>query len=188
MESTQSGLLERLRAQRESMQAAAAQAAGFPPPLEEEPLGAAGPAGGPPTVGVPAGPPAAEASAAVRDQAARIVKVESEGEVLRQRLDAAELGLRQELSELRSDLPQLVASEVGRHAAATDEALADVIGRVGRLESEFSQERDRWTNLVTSFDHRLDHRLRSFRQDVTVMLAGMAVLVLAMLLLILMRR
>jgi hypothetical protein len=41
---------------------------------------------------------------------------------------------------------------------------------------------------VTSFDQRLDSRLRSFRQDVTVMLSGMAVLILAMLMLLLLRR
>ena len=187
MESSQSGLLERLRAQRESMQAAAAQAASYPPPAAEEAT-----AGTDPTVTGPPGgfaPPAPVAEpSTVRDQAARIVKVESETEVLRQRLDAVELSLRQELTDLRGDLPQMIASEVGRHAAATNEVLADVVGRVGRLESEFTHERERWSNLVTNFDLRLDHRLRSFRQDVTVMLAGMAVLVLAMLLLILMRR
>jgi hypothetical protein len=185
MESGQSGLLERLRAQRESMQAAAAQAAASPPALEEDAVGGApGAAGAVPATGAAAPP----VETATRDQAARIVRVESESEVLRQRLDAAELGLRQELAELRAELPQVVAAEIGRQGAATNEALADVAGRVGRLEADFTQERDRWSNLVTSFDHRLDHRLRSFRQDVTVMLAGMAVLVLAMLLLLLMRR
>jgi hypothetical protein len=186
MESGQSGLLERLRAQRESMQAAAAQAAAAEqlPPLEERPAGAEPPPSGP---SFPFPPPVAESPSA-RDQAARIVKVESESEVLRQRLDAVELSLRQELTDLRSDLPSMVGSEVGRHAAATDEMLADVSSRVGRLEAEFTQERDRWSNLVTNFDLRLDHRLRSFRQDVTVMLAGMAVLVLTMLVLLLMRR
>jgi hypothetical protein len=187
MESGQSGLLERLRAQRESMQAAAAQAGGYPRPAADQPAVGGEPAfAGPATGFVPA--PAFAEPSSVRDQAARIVKVESESEVLRQRLDAVELSLGQELTDLRGDLPQMIAAEVGRHAAATNDVLADAVGRVGRLESEFSHERDRWSNLVTNFDLRLDHRLRSFRQDVTVMLAGMAVLVLAMLLLLLMRR
>jgi hypothetical protein len=185
MESSQSGLLERLRAQRESMQAAAAAQAAAEqalPTIEDAVPGVEPP--GAPSVGFA---PLAE-SAASRDQAARIVKVESEGEVLRQRLDAVELSLRQELAELRRDVSDVVAADVARHTASTSEVLSDAVGRVGRLEAELTQERDRWSNVVTNFDLRLDHRLRSFRQDVTVMLAGMAVLVLAMLLLLLMRR
>ena len=53
---------------------------------------------------------------------------------------------------------------------------------------DWGRERERWANVVTSFDQRLDTRLRSFRQDVTVMLTGMAVLILAMLMLLLLRR
>jgi hypothetical protein len=187
MESTQSGLLERLRAQRESMQASAAQAASYPPPAAEEAAGVADSTAAGFTGGLGPGSSAVEPST-VRDQAARIVKVESETEVLRQRLDAVEQNLRQELTDARSDVAQVIAAEVGRHTAGTSEVMSDVVGRVGRLESEFTSERDRWSNLVMNFDLRLDHRLRSFRQDVTVMLAGMAVLVLAMLLLLLMRR
>jgi hypothetical protein len=183
MESSQSGLLERLRAQRESM--AASQA----PPIEEEPPGMAESATAPPpmmpAVTVAAAP---ETSAAVREHAARLVRLESEGDVVRQRLEAVEANLRQGLTELRAELPPMISAEVQRHSTATNEAVADVVGRVGRLEGDFTRERERWGSLVTSFDQRLDHRLRSFRQDVTVMLAGMAVLVLAMLMLLLMRR
>jgi hypothetical protein len=82
----------------------------------------------------------------------------------------------------------MVSGEVARHVTATNEAVAELGGRVGRVESEFTRERERWANVVTSFDQRLDGRLRSFRQDVTVMLTGMAVLILAMLMLLLLRR
>jgi hypothetical protein len=185
MESSQSGLLERLRAQRESM--AASQA----PPIDEEPPGMAESAGIPPMMPAMAAAPsaaAAEANVAVREHAARLVRLESEGDVVRQRLEAVEANLRQGMTELRAELPPMISAEVQRHATATNEAVAEVVGRVGRLEGDFTRERERWGTLVTSFDQRLDHRLRSFRQDVTVMLAGMAVLVLAMLMLLLMRR
>jgi hypothetical protein len=186
MESSQSGLLERLRAQRESMQAAASQAL----PIEEEPPGMAEA-----LAAVPAMAPAvatssasAEAIAAVRDHAARLVRIESEADVTRQRLESVEGNLRQSLMELRAEMPTMISTEVQRQTTNTNEAVADVVGRVGRLEGDFTRERERWATVVTNFDQRLDHRLRSFRQDVTVMLAGMAVLVLAMLMLLLMRR
>jgi hypothetical protein len=186
MESSQSGLLERLRAQRESMQAAASQAL----PIEEEPPGMAEAMGAVPQM-VPvaaAAAASAEAIAAVRDHAVRLVKLESEADVVRQHLDSVEANLRQGLVELRAEIPNLISTEVQRQTTTTNEAVADVVGRVGRLEGDFTRERERWGTLVTNFDQRLDHRLRSFRQDVTVMLAGMAVLVLAMLMLLLMRR
>jgi hypothetical protein len=186
MESSQSGLLERLRAQRESMQAAASQAL----PIEEEPPGMAEAMGAVPQM-VPvaaAAAASAEAIAAVRDHAVRLVKLESEADVVRQHLDSVEANLRQGLVELRAEIPNLISTEVQRQTTTTTEAVADVVGRVGRLEGDFTRERERWGTLVTNFDQRLDHRLRSFRQDVTVMLAGMAVLVLAMLMLLLMRR
>ena len=185
MESSQSGLLERLRAQRESM-AAASQA-----PIEEEPPGMAESVGAPPPTmsSVPATVAVApETAGAVREHAARLIRLESEGDVVRQRLDAVEANLRQGLMDLRGELPPMIAAEVQRSTTTTNEAVADVVGRVGRMENDFTRERERWGTLVTSFDQRLDHRLRSFRQDVTVMLAGMAVLVLAMLMLLLMRR
>lgn len=187
MESSQSGLLERLRAQRESMQAAASSA-----PTEEEPPAMAESATSPPptmpAVAQPTAAAAAETTAVMREHAARLVRLESEGDVARQRLDAVEANLRQGLHELRTELPTMITAEVQRSTTTTNEAVADVVGRVGRLEGDFTRERERWGSLVTSFDQRLDHRLRSFRQDVTVMLAGMAVLVLAMLMLLLMRR
>ena len=87
-----------------------------------------------------------------------------------------------------AEMPATVTAEVNRLTTPLNEAVADVGSRVSRLEGDFTRERERWSSIVTSFDQRLDHRLRSFRQDVTVMLAGMAVLVLAMLMLLLMRR
>jgi hypothetical protein len=190
MESSQSGLLERLRAQRESMQAAP----GAAPPIEEEPGGIVDSPGAAPMPMMPtqtsaaAAAAAAEATAAMREHATRLVRLESESDNVRQRVDTIEANLRSGLAELRAELPAIVTGEVGRVMSTTNEAVADIGGRVGRLESDFTRERERWSNLVTSFDQRLDHRLRSFRQDVTVMLAGMAVLVLAMLMLLLMRR
>lgn len=190
MESSQSGLLERLRAQRESMQASP----GVASPTEEESGGAGEAPVSPPAPmmpGSPAGAAAAavaEATAATREHATRIVRLEADGDAVRQRVDAIEANLRNGLAELRAELPGAITGEVGRVMSTTNEALADVSGRVGRLENDFTRERERWSSLVTSFDQRLDHRLRSFRQDVTVMLAGMAVLVLAMLMLLLMRR
>jgi hypothetical protein len=121
-------------------------------------------------------------------QIERIDRLESDRDDVRHRLDSVEASLRAGLAELRTELPSLITGEVARHTTATNEAVAELGGRVGRMESEFSRERERWASVVTSFDQRLDQRLRSFRQDVTVMLTGMAVLILAMLMLLLLRR
>lgn len=121
-------------------------------------------------------------------QIERIDRLESGRDDLSRRLDSVEASLRQGLVDLRSELPTMITGEIARHTTATNEAVAEIGGRMGRLESEFTRERERWSNVVTSFDQRLDQRLRSFRQDVTVMLTGTAVLILAMLMLLLLRR
>src|SRR5688500_16496628 len=118
MESSQSGLLERLRAQRESM--AASQA----PPIEEEPPGIAESVTAPPSMipavaTAPAGP---ETSAAVREHGARLLRLESEGDVTRQRIEAVEANLRHGLMELRAELPPMISAEVQRYSTATNEA------------------------------------------------------------------
>lgn len=190
MESTQSGLLERLRQQRESMQQATSAAPAPAISDEGESVADGPPAGGSGIAMAPSAPSAVAVDQApvVREHAARLVRLESEGETMRGRLDKIEAGLRQGVQELRNEIPTLIASEVARHATPTNEAVTELSGRVTRMETDFTRERERWSTVVTSFDQRLDHRLRSFRQDVTVMLAGMAVLILAMLMLLLMRR
>jgi hypothetical protein len=127
-------------------------------------------------------------SPAVEEHAVRISRLETNNDEVRNRLDSIEGNLRAGLNELRGELPGIVTGEVTRHLTPTNEALAELGGRVGRMETDFGRERERWAGIVTSFDQRLDQRLRSFRQDVTVMLTGMAVLILAMLMLLLLRR
>jgi hypothetical protein len=185
MESQQTGLLERLRAQRESMQSGSpAVAVAEAPALPEtssnnddddraRPM---------PERSAPSQP-----SPLIEEHAVRIGRLEGNHEDVRNRLDSIEANLRAGLNELRGDLPNMVTAEVTRHLTPTNEALADLGGRMGRMETDFSRERERWAGVVTSFDQRLDQRLRSFRQDVTVMLTGMAVLILAMLMLLLLR-
>lgn len=124
----------------------------------------------------------------VRQFEGRLQKLEAESEVLQKRIETSESNGRATIAELRGEIPGLITGEVGKHIGATTDAVNEAVSRVTRLETDFTRERERWSTIVTSFDHRLDHRLRSFRQDVTVMLAGISVLVLAMLLLLLMRR
>jgi hypothetical protein len=180
------GLLERLRAQRESMQAGASL-----PPTVDLGLGAEPDLGGtaipmpPAIVDPPLAPPAAALDTYQID---RIDRLEAGRDEARHRLDSVETSLRAGLADLRAELPSLITAEVARHTTATNEVVAELGGRVGRMETEFTRERERWATVVTSFDQRLDQRLRSFRQDVTVMLTGMAVLILAMLMLLLLRR
>ena len=183
MVSQQSGLLERLRAQRESM-AAAATGAPAPMAIPDDDDGIPGP--GP----APAAPMAPRASGGAVDEEAtrRISLLETDSEDLKKRLEAVETRINTGFTDLRNELPTMISAEVGRLTTTTNEAVVDLGGRVSRLESDFTRERERWSSVVTSFDQRLDHRLRSFRSDVTVMLAGMGVLVLAMLMLILLRR
>jgi len=188
MEGQPTGLLERLRAQRESMTVAGAP--------EESPITAEPEMPLPPSLAMPA---PVEETRSRRDDPAelsahqieRIDRLESGRDDLSRRLDSVEASLRQGLVDLRSELPTMptmITGEVARHTTATNEAVAAIGGRMGRLESEFTRERERWSNVVTSFDQRLDQRLRSFRQDVTVMLTGMAVLILATLMMLLLRR
>jgi hypothetical protein len=181
------GLLERLRAQRESMQAGASASAALPP--ADLGIGVESDFGG---GAMPMPPAMLEPMSAAPSLAPyhldRIDRLESDREDIRHRLESVEASLRSGLADLRADLPNLITGEVTRHVAVTNEAVAELGGRVGRIEGEFTRERERWANVVTSFDQRLDSRLRSFRQDVTVMLSGMAVLILAMLMLMLLRR
>lgn len=183
MEGQPTGLLERLRAQRENMAVATDEVAipaepemGLPPAFEMAP---------PPQTTRSRRDDEAEVSA---HQIQRIDRLETTRDDLTRRLDSVESSLRQGLVDLRSELPTIVTGEIARHTTATNEAVAEIGGRMGRMETEFTRERERWSNVVTSFDQRLDQRLRSFRQDVTVMLTGMAVLILAMLMLLLLRR
>lgn len=190
MESQQTGLLERLRAQRENMQAVTGAPPTLPTTAEED-----GPAGESLGAELPMarmGAPNTESTRSAErlpdDAAPRLARLESGQENLGRRLDQMEVNLREGLDALRTELPGLITAEVARQVMPTNETVADLGGRVGRFETEFTRERERWSNVVTSFDQRLDQRLRSFRQDVTVMLTGMAVLILAMLMLILLRR
>jgi hypothetical protein len=181
----QTGLLERLRAQRESMQSGA--------PIVAIAETSTMPEASPAEDSEPSRPTSAPAAAAapspiLEEHAVRIGRLETSNDDIRNRLDSIEANLRGGLNELRLELPGIVTGEIGRHLTPTNEALADLGGRVGRMETDFSRERERWAGIVTSFDQRLDQRLRSFRQDVTVMLTGMAVLILAMLMLLLLRR
>jgi hypothetical protein len=183
------GLLERLRAQRESMQAGAAASTAFQP-ITDPGIGAEPDAGGtvnplPPAM-IESMPSASRSLDSY--QLERIDRLELDRDDLRHRLDSVEASLRGGLADLRAGLPSMITGEVARHVTATNEAVTELGGRVGRIEGEFTRERERWANVVTSFDQRLDTRLRSFRQDVTVMLTGMAVLILAMLMLLLLRR
>jgi hypothetical protein len=188
MDGQPTGLLERLRAQRESMQAGAPASAAFPPAIDLG-LGVEPDFGGSAVPMPPAMLDPVPARASLDPyHLDRIDRLESDRDDARHRLDAVEASLRAGLADLRSELPSLITGEVARHVAPTNDAVADLGGRVGRIEGEFTRERERWASAVTSFDQRLDSRLRSFRQDVTVMLSGMAVLVLAMLMLLLLRR
>ena len=189
MDGQPTGLLERLRAQRESMQAGAVASPAFHPTADLG-IGAEPDSGG---TGMPMPPAMIESMpAASRSldsyQLERIDRLELGRDDLRHRLDSVEASLRGGIADLRAGLPGMITTEVARHATATNEAVAELGGRVGRIESEFTRERERWANVVTSFDQRLDTRLRSFRQDVTVMLTGMGILILAMLMLMLLRR
>lgn len=130
----------------------------------------------------------AASSAAMEEHTVRISRLESGTDEMRTRIDSIEANLRAGLNELRGEIPGIVTGEVGRHLTPTNEAVAELGGRIGRMETDFGRERERWAGIVTSFDQRLDQRLRSFRSDVTVMLTGMAVLILAMLMLLLLRR
>jgi hypothetical protein len=186
MDGQPTGLLERLRAQRESMQAGASASA-----IPSTDLGI----GPEPDLGgsaIPMPPAMLERMPAAPSfdsyHLDRIDRLEVDRDDTRHRLESVEASLRAGLADLRADLPSLITGEVARHVAATNDAVAELGGRVGRIEGEFTRERERWANVVTSFDQRLDSRLRSFRQDVTVMLSGMAVLILAMLMLLLLRR
>jgi hypothetical protein len=190
VEGQPSGLLERLRAQRESMQAAAAPPAVSLPPATDVGITAEPDFGG---TAIPMPMPSASVqepstTAALVEQIGRIDRIESDREDLRHRIDSVESMLRAGLSDLRTELPGIITGEIAKHTTATNEAVAELGGRMGRMENEFTRERERWSNVVTSFDQRLDQRLRSFRQDVTVLLTGMAVLILAMLMLLLLRR
>jgi hypothetical protein len=206
MESQQTGLLERLRAQRENMQSSMAPTLATDdipsPPSPGEmsiPTGMDGippPSDAPRPMPMPTGTSfsasdiatAVERSPVIDDIGRRIGRVESGNDEVRRRLETVEATLRSGLQELRTELPGIVTAEVSRHMQPTTDAVTELGGRLGRVETDFSRERERWSNVITTFDQRLDHRLRSFRQDVTVMLTGMAVLVLAMLMLILLRR
>ena len=181
---SQTGLLERLRAQRESMQSGGPIVAVSDAPALPE----MGPADEPePARTMPTSAPASS-SPIVEEHVVRISRLETNNDEVRNRLDSIEANLRGGLNELRLELPGIVTGEVTRHLTPTNEAVAELGGRVGRMETDFGRERERWAGIVTSFDQRLDQRLRSFRQDVTVMLTGMAVLILAMLMLLLLRR
>jgi len=187
MESQQTGLLERLRAQRESMQSGSPVVAVAEPPPAALPETSAGDDNDAPRQMMAAAAAPAQPSPMLEEHAVRIGRLETNQEDVRTRLDSMEANLRAGLQELRGELPNIVTAEVTRHLTPTNEALADLGGRVGRMETDFTRERERWAGVVTSFDTRLDQRLRSFRQDVTVMLTGMAVLILAMLMLLLLR-
>lgn len=182
MDSQQTGLLERLRAQRESMQSGGPPVALAEAPSQEQ-TSADEPEPSRPMAMAPSAP-----SPVLEEHAVRLSRLETHSDEVRSRLDSMEANLRAGLGELRAEIPGIVGGEVTRHLTPTNEAVAELGGRVGRMESEFGRERERWAGVVTSFDQRLDQRLRSFRQDVTVMLTGMAVLILAMLLLLLLRR
>lgn len=185
MDGQPTGLLERLRAQRESMQAgtsAVAEGSVVPDlgiPIEID---------APTPMPMPAAPAAPEPGRLAPEYLQRLERLESDRDDSRRRVDSVEASLRAGLADLRAELPGMMTSEIGKHTTASNEAVAEIGGRLGRVESEFTRERERWANVVTSFDQRLDQRLRSFRQDVTVMLTGMAVLILAMLMLLLLRR
>ena len=197
MESQQTGLLERLRVQRESAQGAAPSAR--PPPILDftSPIIDPGPA---PTSGetgsrsssmIPsqsAGPATADYGPRIDEVVTRLARLETQNDDVRRRFEGIEANVRSGLADLRTELPNMITGEVARHVTPTNEAVADIGGRLGRIETDFTRERERSSNVVTSFDQRLDTRLRSFRQDVTVMLTGMAVLVLAMLMMLLLRR
>jgi hypothetical protein len=190
VEGQPSGLLERLRAQRESMQSATGSSA-IPAATDigitaEPDVGGTAMPMPPAIMGLPERE--APSNAALFEQGTRIDRLESDRDDVRSRLDSVEATLRAGLADLRTELPGIITGEVAKHTTATNEAVAELGGRVGRIESEFTRERERWSSVVTSFDQRLDTRLRSFRQDVTVMLTGMAVLILAMLMLLLLRR
>jgi hypothetical protein len=185
-------LLERLRAQRESMQAAASGAATAPPMPDLSPPEPESMAPMPPMPVPMAAPPVhvaePEPARLAPEYLQRLERLESDREDSRKRVDSVEASLRAGLADLRAELPGMMTAEISKHTTATNEAVAEIGGRLGRVETEFTRERERWANVVTSFDQRLDQRLRSFRQDVTVMLTGMAVLILAMLMLLLLRR
>ncbi len=197
MESQPTGLLERLRIQRESAQGPAPSS--VPPQLLDftVPVIDVGPT---PTLTestsrsssmIPAhgvGSLTTDYGPRIDEVVTRLAHLETQNDDVRKRFDGMEANLRSGLADLRSELPNMITGEVARHVTPTNEAVADVGGRLGRMETDFTRERERWSNVVTSFDQRLDTRLRSFRQDVTVMLTGMAVLVLAMLMMLLLRR
>ena len=197
MESQQTGLLERLRVQRESAQGAGANAApapllDFAPPIHDP-----GPAPTPfetstrvssMVASQVSGGSSPDYGPRIDEVVTRLARLETQNDDVRRRFDGIEANLRSGLADLRTELPGMITGEVARHVTPTNEAVADIGGRLGRMETDFTRERERWSNVVTSFDQRLDTRLRSFRQDVTVMLTGMAVLVLAMLMMLLLRR
>ena len=197
MESQPTGLLERLRVQRESAQSSA------PSPVPPQLLDFTGPVidvGPAPTSSestsrsssmIPSqgsGSPTTDYGPRIDEVVTRLARLETQNDDVRRRFDGIEANLRSGLADLRTELPGMITGEVARHVTPTNEAVADIGGRLGRMETDFTRERERWSNVVTSFDQRLDTRLRSFRQDVTVMLTGMAVLVLAMLMMLLLRR
>lgn len=198
MDSQQTGLLERLRAQRESMQMGSMAIATASPPVEttETPSRSAETdeprMGGPSPLAERAAAAAAavaeRAAAAVEEHSGRLNRLEASTTDVQRRLESVESDLRAGLADLRRELPNVITAEVARTIGTTNEAVTELGGRLGKFETEFTRERDRWSTVVQTFDQRMDQRLRSFRQDVTVMLTGMAVLILAMLMMLLLRR
>src|SRR5690349_19754865 len=94
----QTGLLERLRAQRESMQTGAPVVSMEAVPAEIAPADDVEPAR-------PMPAPAPAASAAVEEHAVRISRLETNHDEIRTRLDSIEANLRAGLNDLRGDLP-----------------------------------------------------------------------------------
>src|SRR5690349_20627013 len=145
MESQQTGLLERLRAQRESMQSGAPVVAVADAPVA---LPETGPSqDDEPARQMPAPVQPAQAAPLLEEHAVRIGRLESNHEDVRTRLDSIEANLRAGLNELRGELPNIVTAEVTRHLTPTNEALADLGGRVDRMETDFSRERERWEGI-----------------------------------------
>src|SRR2546430_11428234 len=127
MESSQSGLLERLRAQRESMQTGGPVVSVGEAPVMTD----MGPDDQEPPRPMPAPAQAAQSSPAVEEHAVRLSRLESNQDDIKNRLDSIESNLRSGLNELRGELPGIVTAEVSRHLTPTNEAVADLGGRLG---------------------------------------------------------
>ena len=149
----QTGLLERLRAQRESMHSGApiVGVADVGAPIEASPAEESESAR-PMAAAAPTAP-----SPMLDEHAVRIGRLETNNEDLGKRIDSIEANLRAGLNELRLELPGAVTAEIGRHLTPTNEALAELGGRVGRMETDFTRERERWAGIVTSFDQQHQH-------------------------------